>query len=518
MRLAGRLTATLAPAMLVFGVVAGTLASSAQALPAVQVVGSAAPAVVHGPGTVVFTYTITVPVAIDSTSFTTHQASALPASVTGATLDGAPVPAAQITQPSSVDISIQTGAAPTDGLAAGIHTITFTASVANGPAVSTSSSATLSWIQASVPASLSAAPVAVAVNQPDIAVNNLVPDVNSPVPVATGTTGFVGTGMFVQLNVDVMNLGFGTPHTTLTITLPTGLELAFAIRDVDAEGGPPLSCLQIGSAPPQFNCPLGSPPHFTDRDDPAIQFVVTTTANPPVGTVGTITVSAAADAGEGTDTNPANNSATTTLKFTGLAALSATITPTATKIQLGGQTTVTVTIHNAGPQPAEQTFAFIEALGSGDKSAVDSGCCAFDITGFTGTTPPPGLAGNGELQPVFPTTGVTWLVGTIAPGSSVRAILTVRAREVGKGQLQLWSVDSTATDPRCPNDTCSAASASLRAVPDQHRTTATARPVAAAPATLPATGQASPALLGLAVGLLITGAALTGAARRRRAL
>jgi hypothetical protein len=423
MRCSGRTTATLAATMLMFGVAAVTLASGGSALPAVQIAGSAAPAAVHGPATVVFTYTITVPVAIESTSFTTHQAAQLPASATGAALDGVPVPAAQITRPSSVDIAIQTGAAPADGLAARVHTITFNAAVSGDAAVEASSSATLSWSQASVSASLGSAAVVVAVNQPDIAVNNIVPDVNSLVPVA-GPTGFVGTGMEVQLNVDVTNLGFGTPQSVLTISLPSGLVLDSAIRDADADGGPPLACTQIAAAPPQYTCPLGSLAPFTGGD-PTIQIFVTTTAHPATGTVATIAVSAAPGAGEATDTNPANNTASTSLKFTGLATLTATVTPAATKIPLGNQMTVTVTIHNDGPQPAEQTSAFIEALGDGNKSA-DTSCCAFDITGFTGNTTPPGVAGTGGAQG-FPTSDVGWFVGTIAPRTSITATLTVRA-------------------------------------------------------------------------------------------
>jgi hypothetical protein len=504
-----RLTAILAAMTLLFGAAAVALAGSAQALTLVQIAGSA-PAVVHGPGTVVFTYTITVPADIGSTSFTTHQAAALPASVSGATVDGVPVPAAQITQPSSVDLTIQTGAAPTDGLTAGVHTIAFNASVGGGPAASTSSSATLRWIEASVPASATSAPVAVGVNQPDIAVQNL-ERVNNPLP-DTGTTSVVGTGMTAQFDVAVMNLGFGAPHTSLTITLSTGLVFAFAIRDVDADGGPPLSCTQVTLVPLQVSCDLGSLMHFTDAD-PIIQIFLTTTANPPVGTVGTITVSAAPAAGEGTDTNPANNSVSTTVKFTGLAALSVTVTPTATKIPLGGQTTVTVTIHNAGPQPAEQTSASIEVLGDGNKSGVDTSG-RFDITAFTGnTTPPPGVVGNGGPAPVFPTKGLPWYVGTIAPESSVSAVLTVKALKVGKNQIFLFA-GSTASDPRCPNSPCAEVSAVIQAIPVQ--AVPTPRPAAAAPAPLPATGPASPQLLALGVVFLLIGATLTVAARRRQ--
>jgi hypothetical protein len=60
--------------LLLLGLAAVTLANAAQALPAVQISGSAPPAAVHGPATLVFTYKITAPVAIESTSLTTHQA------------------------------------------------------------------------------------------------------------------------------------------------------------------------------------------------------------------------------------------------------------------------------------------------------------------------------------------------------------------------------------------------------------------------------------------------------------
>jgi hypothetical protein len=512
MRFLSRLAATLAAAVLMLAVAAVMLAGRVQALSGVEMSGSATPAAVHGPATVVFKYTITVPVAIESTSFTTHQAAALPASATGATLDGRPVPAAQITQPNAVDITIQIGAAPTDGLAAGVHTITFNASAGGGPAVETSSSATLSWVQASVPATLNSPAVAVAVNQPDIAVthlaaaNNLNP-FGGPPP--------IGTGMEVQFDVDVANLGFGTPQTTLTISLPAGLVLDFAIRDVDADGGPPLSCTEITKAPPQYACALGRLPHVTDIFDPGIQIFVTTTADPPVGTVATMTVSAAPDAGEGTDTNMANNSASTPVKFTGLAALQATVTPTATKIHVGSQTTVRLTIHNAGPQPAEQTNAFVEVLGSGNKSA-KTACCAFDITGFTGHIDFPG---NGGPPQVFPTSDLTWFVGTLAPGATITAILTVEARAAGTSQIQLTPA-STAGDPRCPNDICGTATAVIQAVPaspaptpSPPHTATTAPPPRVVP--LAATGLPSLPLLALSVLLLVTGTTLTLAARRR---
>jgi hypothetical protein len=225
-------------------------------------------------------------------------------------------------------------------------------------------------------------------------------------------------------------------------------------------------------------------------------------------------VSAAPDAGEGTDTNPANNSVSAPMKFTGVARLSSTFTPAATRVQLGRQTTVTVTIHNAGPQPAEETVAFIELVNN-PLPAIGAG--HFQATGFTGnTTPPPSLAGSGVTATVFPTEQLVWFVGTIAPGTSISATLTINARTVGSSRVHLIAV-STAADPDCLFGKCERASASIQAIPVQLRPAAAPRPAAAAPA-LPATGPASPALLGLGVLFLITGATLTVAARRRQAV
>jgi hypothetical protein len=268
-----------------------------------------------------------------------------------------------------------------------------------------------------------------------------------------------------------------------------------------------LACPQTGSAPPQYQCALGSLPHFAAGVDPAILIFVSTTARPPVGTMGTITVSAAPDTGQGTDTNTTNNSASTTVRFTGLAALRLTITPTAATVPLGAQTTMTVTIHNDGPQPAEQTSGVVEA-GNADKLA--DRCCPFDITGFTGSSTPPGAGGH---PAEFPTPFVDWYVGTLAPGSSISAILTVKARAIGTSRVGL-AAHSIVTDPNCPNNDCPGATALIQAIAVRPTPTPTVTPTVG-PAPLAATGPPSRALLGLSVLLLITGTTLRAAARRR---
>jgi len=112
-------------------------------------------------------------------------------------------------------------------------------------------------------------------------------------------------------------------------------------------------------------------------------------------------------------------------------------------------------------------------------------------------------------------------VGTLAPGSSISAILTVKARAVGKGQVLLLDAVSTATDPNCPNNDCIAGSGFIQVVPVQARPTPTPTPTTSVPpaATVPLanTGPASRPLLALSVLLLITGTTLTLAARRRQA-
>jgi hypothetical protein len=368
------------------------------------------------------------------------------------------------------------------------------------PAAGTEPSGT---VPASAPASSTSVPAAPAVVQPDIAVSHLGP-LGSSVPVV-GATGFIGTGMQVLFGVAVMNLGSGTPHTSVTITLSNGLAFVFAIRDVDAEGGQPLACSQIGSAPTQIKCPLGGLPHFT-TGDPLIQIQLTTTAQPPVGTIGTVTVAAAPDSGQGTDSNPANNSASTSLTFSGIAALSGTLTPAATQIPVGAHTTVTVTIHNAGPQPAVHTVVNVDVVGNGDKSG-KTPCCPLQLIGFSGA------GGSNSFH------GGEWDPGTIAPGSSVTGIVTVRARIAGTGNVVLLSIESVATNPNCPDENCTAVIAAIRAVPVQPAPASTRPPpptaVISVPPPLATTGSSSRSMLALSVLFLIAGAMLTVAGRRR---
>jgi hypothetical protein len=481
-RLAGLVTSglVLLGATLVF-------AAPAAALVPVSITGSA-PASVHGPGSLTFSYDIELTAPVDSTTITTHQPVELPANTTGVRLDGAPVPAAQISRPDAVDITVQTGPLATDGLAAGSHTLTFTVAVGTGPSIATTSSATLAYSLTGTPGSVTSADVPVAVNQPDLAVT-LTPDSGED------QIGLLGTGRDIDLLVDVANLGYGTPTSTLTIDLPTGLALGSAGVSRDATGDV-LSCAPVAGNPHRISCGLGAMSHAAGGN-PTLDVDLTTTPAAPIGQVATITVSAAPDAGQGTDQNPANNSTSAKLQFTGSARLSYTVTPAKTTVVLGARTAVTLTIHNAGPQRAPSTLAFTVLVGSN-----------FSIADFTGRTGPglpvavgPGASPSGGAE-------LLWFAGDIPAGGSVSATLTVQARQLGTGKVGIAAF-SGASDPNCPNFDCSPATVAIQAV---------AAPPVVVPAggpILSATGQASEATLQLSFGLLLTGCGLLILGRRR---
>ncbi|MDQ2839312.1 MAG: hypothetical protein M3Y89_18205, partial [Actinomycetota bacterium] len=480
MRLTSRLVGLSATGLLLLGATV-TLAAPASAIQPVTISGSA-PATAHGPGTVAFTYTVNLPAAVDSTVLTTHQAAELPASLTGVTLDGVAVPAGQLSRPNSVDLAIQTGAAPTDGLAAGTHTITFLATLGSGASADTNSTATLSWTEAGVPASITSAAVPVAVNQPDLSV------VLTP---GTGEdqVGLLGTGRDLDLLVDVTNQGYGTPASTLTITLPTGMKLGLGGVSRDSDGSS-VNCTPDLVNPQLIRCALGALAHDTGNDS-TFDLDLTTTPAQTIGQVASVTISAAPDAGQGTDTNPANDSAVAKIQFTGSAQLSYTITPAKTKVVIGSKTTVTVTVHNAGPQAAPQTVALTVLVGNN-----------FSIEGFTGKNVRLGAPGGPPAVGPGDGDGLLWLVGNIAPGQSVSATLTIQARKLGSAKISILAF-SGAADPNCQDFTCTPTMVSVQAV--------TAPVVVAAPASgpaLPATGSASEPALGLGGGLLLAGAGL----------
>ncbi len=442
MRLSTRTFCAAASGLLVLGA-SLTLAGPASAIPPVTMTGSA-PATAHGPGTLTFTYTIVVPTGgITATTFTTAQDPALPALAQGVTLDGAAVPAGQITPlPAPSDITVQLGA-----LAAGSHTVTFDATVGTTTATTSSSAAlTSSGGPATSPA------VVVALNQIDIAT------VQTP-GIGENQTVFLGTGEDLYYGFDVQNIGYGAPGTQLVLDLGTGLTLGPDGVFLD-EDGSPLACPATVGNPQQLVCDLGPLSHTTRSDDPTVVIDLAAAADAPIGQTVAITATASPETGQGTDVNPANDSATGQLKFTGAADLTTTLTPATKNVELGATTTVRLTVHNAGPQVAGQAVAV--SFVTSDNIIV---------TGFSGnTTPPQGMAiakpadeitGPDPNQPADPT---VWYIGDIATGHSVSATLTIKATALGTARISTFAL-SQAADPTCPDFDCAPTVLALNVVP-----------------------------------------------------
>ena len=530
MRLSARLAA-LATASLLTAASAVALAGAADAAPAPTLTGTA-PATAHGPGTVTFSYTLTLPVDEPAAQFSTRQPVALPALATDVTVDGTAVPAVDVTQPSSVDISFPVSA-PLTPVTAGTHTITFTAEVGTGASALASSTAAVAILGEPTP--VASAPVVVAVNQPDLSIAFDADDSDGQ----PGTITPVGTGQETFLAYDVKNLGYGTPDALLALTLPAGL--ALGEDGVFSGYGGDAQCAAQADAQ-HVLCDLGAVPHYAGNTDPEIDITVVGTAAAVGGTNAVLGLAVAPAAGQGIDTNPANNVVSTPVHFTGSARLSYTITPADKKVALGKTTNVTLTVHNAGPQPAGETVALGVVIGknftishfSGKQEdggiVVSSGSSSSDLhRAVTSASASSASAAPGDPEEDAPSDGVVWDVGTIPAGKSVSAVLTIKAVKLGTAKVGLIAF-SDAGNPACPNFDCALTTASVQAVPvpvvvtTPPATTAPApqstQPVAVAVATSPQlanTGSASRPALGLAVLLLIVGGGLTVVGRRRRA-
>ncbi|HTZ42812.1 MAG TPA: hypothetical protein VMB79_03045 [Jatrophihabitans sp.] len=514
MRLLARLSALSTAGLLGLGTVLG-VGGVAAAAPLPNLGGSA-PAAAHGPATITYSYTVTLPSAVDATVFTTRQDAAVPAATTGVLLDGVAVPAGQVSRPSSIDIAVQTGASPADGLAAGTHTFSFTSTIGSAVSADTSSTATLSWTRSGVPGSVTSAPVAVAVNAPDVAVA-LTPGSGED------QVGFLGTGQDVVLAVDVANLGYGNPHATLHLLLPAGMRLGSDGISRDGDGSS-LTCTADPADSHRISCPLGVLVAGSTAD-PTLDLDLTTEPNEPIGSLATVTVSAEPDPGEGTDSNPANNAVSAQVEYTGSARLDYTVHAASNRVPVGSRTTVRLTVHNAGPQAAPSTIAFGVVVGD-----------QFEITGFSGRmTPPAGqqkaslntarlgrIVSSDSLAAGATDAGtggsaVLWFAGDIPAGQSVSATLTITARTPGTAQVGILAI-SGAADPNCLDFECDPTTATVTAVavpakPGSGEGPASGGGTQVAGGLADTGASTRPALLGLA--MLLAGAGLLLLARRR---
>lgn len=391
--------------------VAGLLLVAAPAVAAdpPSLTGSA-PVAVHGPGMVRFTYTIDVAVGLDSAELATHQDSLLPADAGSVTFDGSAVARSHITV-SGGDLNILLGT-----VAAGTHIVRFSARVPATPSTVTRSSADLSYAQAGVAQdSLRSATVVVDINQPDIEVDSEIFG-RDPIPEQP-----LGTGTPSGWGFSVTNIGFGAPPTTLRLTVPDGLDITAVDMQRGTSPTVPLQCSR--STPGQLECALGSLAHG-EIAGVEITFTASTSAIP--GTTGNLIVTATPD--EGVDQDPSNNTVTLPIRFTGSAHLTSRATTPTPTVTVGHSTVVTVTVHNNGPQPAHGTIAFVILDEFNDLGH-------FQFTRFDGDT------GGSPIDPG----NIEWIIGTLDPGKTATARLTVRAISVGSGNITI-ETESTASD------------------------------------------------------------------------
>ena len=345
----------------------------------------------------------------------------------------------------------------------------------------------------------------VAVDRPDIALCGFVADIDHDH--RPGTAVNFSTGSVKDFVFAVVNLGSGAPETSLTITVPDWLVLIEAGRDV-GDDLVPLKCDRVQTAATtQWKCPLGPMPPITDSlTNPGIEVFLKPGSAPPVGTHGRVRFAAAPDPGQGRDSDPSNNSASAAVRFVGGAALSATLAPAATELAIGQDMTITVTIHNAGPQPARHTRVVITTGRAGAKR-LGSPCCPLLITGFTDTTKALGAPPPRPGPPARGRSVVVWLPAQISPHSAAHASMTVTARATGQATINLY-VEST--EPACPDLDCAHTQITVQVTPPPPSPTPTA-----STAPLAVTGPPARQNLDLAILLLIAGAALTVAGRRR---
>ncbi|UQX87787.1 LPXTG cell wall anchor domain-containing protein [Jatrophihabitans telluris] len=376
-----RVLRTLTSTLLGLGLVVACLffTQPAQALaPPVTLTGSA-PTTATGPGTVGLTYLLRTTHPLTGVAFGTHQDAALPALAATVTVNGTAVDPATVTSTAG-DLSFALGTA--GALPAGTYRIVFRATV-SATAALTSSSATVGYTDSADPgaAPVTAGPVAISVNEPDLVlIGGLSPD-GSIITQPLGT-GASGAAIFI-----VGNLAASPTAATLHVHVPAGLLLrnfSAVIADLNNpnDQGTVLSCPTTGAAGTTIDCPLGT---LSQSQAVFAGGEVSTSGTPTIGSLATITADVAPD-GALVDSDLSNNTTAYNFAFTGVADLTRSVTTSATTVTLGKSVSVTLKVHNNGPQPALTAAAFT-LLKNGH----------FAITGFDGTPLDgnSGASGNG---------------------------------------------------------------------------------------------------------------------------
>ena len=432
-----------------------------------SVVGNAA--VPTSTGTDQVTYTIAVGSgSIDNAVLHAHQPTGLPAQSGTVTVNGVAAPGGTVDQAGAgLTIRLGTGADAVHGgtLTPGNYAVTFDITVTTLPTGQANAYAVLDYMVNGQARHATSAPISLSV-----------PDLRLVKPNGSGEnrTLPLGTGADGDFEAILTNGGGDAPAATLTITLPAGLTIdqSFGVyRDDDYRsardsGGVRLACTTVQAN--VVRCALGA---VAGGANALVDVPVQPTPSAPVGQVGTFTLNALADSG--LEADPRDNTVSGSVRFTGTAHLAVTLAPKKLRVVVGKTGAVTATVKNKGPNTAPNTVGLIIVRGN-----------HFRITHFSGKQFVPGGGGAttlararwGARSSHSATAAATpagvpivlWKVGTIKPGKSVKAVVTVKARAVGKDEL-LVAAGSLAGDPACQSASGSVrcqsfAIASLRAV------------------------------------------------------
>lgn len=425
---------------------AGTQA--AQAIDAqVSVVGGAA-LPTHAPSTDQLTYVISIGDGpVDGVVLHARQPASAPADPASVVVDGAAAPAGTVQQSGSgLVVELGTGADATHGgsLGSGNHTVAFVLDVASLPTGSDSAVGVVDYLAAGQ--AHQAASLRVPLAMPDLRLTK-------PAGSGENRTLPLGTGIDGDFEAFLSNSGGDVNAATLTVSLPAGLRVdrLFGVYRDDTyrspidTGGTQLRCVQPAAS--TLRCALGPVASGTSA---LLDVPVQPTRSAPAGQVARLGLSAVAD--NGLDAHPVDNTVHASVRFTGRAHLVTRLVPGRLQVAVGRRGRLVALVHNDGPNPALRAFGLVALRGS-----------HFAIVGFTGRQL--GVAGGaaalaragwGARSRTTATAAATrsgvplvlWNVGTIAPDTTTRAVVTLKARSVGRDEI-LLGAGSSAGDPPC---------------------------------------------------------------------
>lgn len=306
-----------------------------------------------------------------------------------------------------------------------------------------------------------------AIPLPDVAVS-------TPKELAQGPTLSVTPDGFTFLVAQVDHRGPNVAASTLTLTVPRGLSAAdgagvFRFSRNDDEPTP-LKCRKASAT--TLTCDFGA---LTKQTYAAAVLVGDGSAE--VGDTGTLSLSVTA--ANGLDATPADNTVSTTVRFVAPAKLRTKLTTDDTRVEIGGKARVTVSVTNEGTE-AVDTFVPLSVFNVLTRDEAESKDKAsakprFEITDFSGKqeefdeeglsvaammptlsraaartaaagSPAPGTdednedfddEGTGEVvsSEDIDDTYIFWTPGSIAPGQTATAVLTVQAKRSGRADV-----------------------------------------------------------------------------------